>query len=265
MHRLDHPPLEPLRPAGRRLDQPPCVGQRLRVRPEHLVGHRHLCGMDQRLAVKAQMVTGHAFRRQPVQIVQPVIDPVEHRDARRPRRQHHRLHRQGQPFAPRTGGYAKVAAQVINADEQRRAPFARRDGRRGQHALCAFDHRDHRLLRHAEHVAHLLGILDLGQHHIIGARSLHRDHLHAVPGRPFHIDPHAGDAPAKAFGQRRHRPGARIRLRLVRHGILQVQYHHVARQAARLGDGARIGCGQEQQRTGMTQQHRNSPWFDFPR
>ena len=196
-----------------------------------------------------------AFRLQPCEVIQPVIHPVERRNPRRPRRQHRRLHRMAQPFPPRARGYPQIPPQVVIPHEQPRATLRACNLHRRQHPARAFDHRDHRLLAYAIDIAHLPPALHLGQYDIVRRRRLHRHHLHPVPGRPRHIDPHRRDALAKPLGQRRHRRLARGLLGVVRHSILQVQYHHVARQRPRLGDGARIGRGQEQQRSGVTQQH----------
>src|SRR5690242_12154303 len=113
MHALYHASLEPLGAASRRFDQPPRIGDRLRIRTEHLVGDGDLTGMDQRLAVKTQRMARRTLALKPGLVVQPVEHAIEHGDPRRPRREYDRLHGEGQTLPPGQGRYPEVLPQIV--------------------------------------------------------------------------------------------------------------------------------------------------------
>ena len=50
-------------------------------RGEHLVGDRHLVGMDQRLAVEAERAAVDALAAEALGVLEVVVDPVEHIEA----------------------------------------------------------------------------------------------------------------------------------------------------------------------------------------
>ena len=114
------------------------------ARRERTVARRDLVRVDQALAVEAEPPPLLGLREKAFRIVQAVEHPIEHRDARRARREHDQLQR----------GRDRLPRQRRAAVEGRREGRSfRRSGRRPRLAISArrehpgggLDHRQHRL------------------------------------------------------------------------------------------------------------------------
>ncbi len=92
---------------------------------------------------------------------------------------------------------------------------------------------------------HIFGPADLGQDHGLHPRAGHGLQVGLAPGGVQAVAAHGHFARAKAaLAQHPHGGGPRLRLGLGRDGVLQVEHHHVARQAARLLHRPGIDHGQ---------------------
>ncbi len=203
--------------------------------------------MDQRLAVEAELSSLAALGLEPGQILQFAVHAIQCdqsgfsgcRDD---------LGQEGLQ-RPSIGGRTgpQLRHEVVGPDHYAgQRPSCSGDGADVQHPAAGLDHRPQPDRRPGGGDAIAVatdgrGMTDLGGQHALRSAPQHGREVVSGPG-PLAVDPHDHFLAAEAaFADGPDRLVAGRGLGLRRHGVLQVQDHHVAGQGAGLVDGAGVG------------------------
>ena len=204
-------------------------------RGEDAVGDLQLSGMNQRLAVEAQIAALLALGFQPGLILELVVDPVGGDHVMGPGGQQNGLQRHLHRQAVRPRAAVQLLGQVIGAGDEALHTGVRGDLQRVEDGQRGFHHRPDRHVAERGQRVDVGSEIDLGQQDRVDVGALQRGHVPAPPFGVQPVDPHDLGPRAKApFGQRGGERDTRAHLGLGHHGIFQIEQDRIDRKAARL-------------------------------
>jgi hypothetical protein len=163
-------------------------------------------------------------------------------------REDHALHRECQTGTVRIERDAQIMPQVVIAHEQARHTRHGRNRLRLDHAARRFDHGDDGQAADVMQVRHLPGGLDLGEDDEIRLQAMKRREIWPMMRAVARIQTDGDEATAEPFGESGRQGRAGFVLPIFRHGVFEIEDHHVARESPRLLHRPGVGRRQEQQR-----------------